>query len=209
MVDIVDLVIHFDKYLGLVINYFGPASYFVLFLIIFCETGLVFLPFLPGDSLLFVAGTFAGTGALDIWILFFTLTLAAILGDSVNYALGKFIGEKVFLKNGLLKKEHLDKAKRFYEKYGGKTIVLARFVPIVRTVAPFVAGMGEMKYAKFIGFNILGGVLWVGLFLFAGYFLGSIPIIKENLTLLVFIVIIVSFLPVIVELVKHKLEKKK
>ncbi|MFA6269472.1 MAG: DedA family protein [archaeon] len=207
MVDIIDLVIHLDKYLGVLIATFGPWSYLVLFLVIFCETGLVFLPFLPGDSLLFLAGTFASSGALNVLELFVILSFAAILGDSVNYAFGKFVGEKVFLKKGLLKKEYLDKAKEFYEKHGGKAIILARFIPIIRSIAPFVAGVGKMDYPRFLGFNAIGGILWVGIFVFSGYFFGSIPIIQENLTLFLFLVIVVSLSPVFFEVIKYKLKR--
>jgi membrane-associated protein len=204
MVDLLDFILHLDRYVSLLVSTFGLGSYVILFFIIFFETGIVFFPFLPGDSLLFLLGTFASQGSLDIIVLMVTLSLAGIIGDSVNYAMGKYMGEKVFLKKGLIKKEHLDKAKEFYKKYGGKTIVFARFVPIVRTIAPFVAGMGKMEYGRFLSFNVIGGVAWVCIFLLMGYFFGSISIVKENLTLFVFAVLVISLIPAVIEFLRNK-----
>jgi len=205
----IDLFIHLDKNLNAVIVQFGPLTYIFLFLIIFCETGLVVTPFLPGDSLLFVAGSLAAFGSLDITILFVTLALAAIVGDSVNYWIGSILGRKVFHeKSKLFKKEHLVKTENFYEKYGGKTIILARFMPIIRTFAPFVAGIGKMNYVWFISYNVMGGLVWVGLFLFGGYFFGNIPIVKNNFEISIFVIIFLSILPGIIEYLKHKRHKK-
>ena len=207
MIEIIDLILHVDTYLGTLITTFGPMVYAVLFGIIFCETGLVFLPFFPGDSLIFIAGAFAAKGLLDIILLFALLSIAAIAGDSVNYAIGKYFGEKVFIEKKLLKREHLDRTKAFFEKHGGKAIFLARFVPIIRTVAPFVAGVGQMHYPYFLKFNVIGGLVWVSLFLFSGYFLGSIPLIQDNMTLLILGIIIVSFIPIAVEYLREKHKK--
>ncbi|MFA6320358.1 MAG: DedA family protein [Candidatus Omnitrophota bacterium] len=207
---LLDLAIHFDKHLNAMIQSFGGWSYLVLFVIIFAETGLVVTPFLPGDSMIFAVGTFAAMGSLDVAWLFAVLVSAAIIGDSVNYAIGKFIGEKAFhMKNSkIFKKEYLDKTHKFYEKYGGKTIILARFVPIVRTFAPFVAGVGIMSYRKFFAYNIIGGILWVAVFLYGGYFFGNMPVIKNNFSIAIFAVIILSILPIGVEYWKHKRTKK-
>jgi len=173
------------------------------------ETGLVVTPFLPGDSLILAAGSFAALGVLNPWLLFILLSLAAILGDTANYWIGHYIGPKAFSGNiRFLKKEHLDKTHEFYEKYGGKTIILARFVPIVRTFAPFVAGVGTMTYGKFITYNVVGGVLWVGLFTSLGYFFGNLPFVKENFEIAILAIIFISLLPMIYEFVKAKLEKR-
>ncbi len=205
----IDFFLHLDKNLNAVITQFGPLTYIFLFLIIFCETGLVVMPFLPGDSLLFVAGSLAAFGSLDIKILFITLALAAIIGDSVNYWIGSMLGRKVFHeKSKFFKKEYLVKTEKFYGKYGGKTIILARFMPIIRTFAPFVAGIGKMNYGWFISYNIIGGIIWVGLFMFGGYFFGNIPIVKNNFEISIFIIIFLSILPGIIEYLKHKRHKK-
>jgi len=210
--EIIGLFLHLDKHLSAIIQQFGPWTYALLFLIIFAETGLVVTPFLPGDSLLFAVGTFAAVGSFNIWQLFVLLSLAAIIGDGVNYAIGNFLGPKVFQKENsrFLKKEYLDKTHRFYEKYGAATIVLARFVPIVRTFAPFVAGVGKMGYPHFAAYNILGGVLWVGLFVWGGYFFGNIPVIKNNFSLTIVVIIGISLLPILIEFWKHHrhLQKK-
>ncbi|MBS3101807.1 DedA family protein [Candidatus Woesearchaeota archaeon] len=192
----IDFILHLDKYLSLVIQNYGATTYALLFLIVFLETGLVITPFLPGDSLLFAAGTFAGIGVLNVLALFIVLAAAAILGDTINYSIGKFLGAKAFQKYPkIFKKEYLDKTHNFYEKYGAKTIVLARFVPIVRTFAPFVAGVGRMSYLRFLFYNIFGGILWVALFVFGGYYFGNMPIVKENFTIVILIIIILSFMP--------------
>jgi membrane-associated protein len=199
-------LIHFDQYLVTIIDLFGPFTYVILFGIIFAETGLVVTPFLPGDSLLFVIGTLAGSGLLDIWICYFTLLVAAILGDAVNYWVGYKLGPKVFAKEDSIffKKSHLDKTRDFYEKYGAKTIVLARLVPIVRTFAPFVAGMGQMNYRAFTFYNVVGALMWVTSILFAGYFFGAIPLVKANLEYAILGIVFVSLLPMIFEYLRQR-----
>ncbi|OIO13199.1 hypothetical protein COV53_05765 [Candidatus Gottesmanbacteria bacterium CG11_big_fil_rev_8_21_14_0_20_37_11] len=202
---LVDLFLHLDKHLNTIIGQFGIYTYILLFIVIFCETGLVVTPFLPGDSLLFAAGTFASIGSLHIWWLYGILLFAAILGDTVNYWIGHFVGPKVFhTKSRLLKKEYLDRTHKFYEKHGGKTIILARFIPIIRTFAPFVAGIGKMSYGHFISYNIVGGFLWVTLFTFGGYFFGNLPIIKNNFHYAILVIIFLSILPGLIEYIKHK-----
>src|SRR3989338_7867225 len=196
----IDFILHLDKYLSVIIQNYGTFTYIILFLIVFAETGLVVTPFLPGDSLLFTAGTFAAIGSLNVLWLFVALSIAAILGDSLNYSVGKFFGNKAFEKHPkIFKKEYIDKTQHFYEKYGAKTIVLARFVPIVRTFAPFVAGVGKMNYLKFAIYNVAGGIIWTALFVFGGYFFGNVPIVKNNFTIVILIIIILSFVPGIVE----------
>jgi membrane-associated protein len=209
--NIIEFIFHIDKHLSVVIQNFGAWSYLLLFAIIFAETGFVVTPFLPGDSLLFAAGTFAAVGAFKISWLFTTLVIAAIAGDSINYAIGKIIGDKIFKDNHsrFFKKEYLERTHRFYEKYGGKTIVLARFVPIIRTFAPFVAGVGRMNYFYFLIYNITGGLLWVGLFTLGGFYFGNIPFIKNNFSLVILVIIFLSILPAIFEFYKHKLAKSK
>jgi membrane-associated protein len=189
----IDLFIHLDKYLPAMVASYGNLIYAVLFTIIFCETGLVVTPFLPGDSLLFIAGTVAAVGGLNITALLILITSAAILGDNVNYFIGRFIGKKILEMNlPMIKKEHLDKTHEYFEKYGPLTIIVARFAPFVRTFTPFIAGMGEMEYKKFLPYDICGGILWVCTFTLAGYFLGTIPVIKENMSLVALIIIIIS-----------------
>jgi len=202
--------LHLDKSLQGVINHYGTLTYIILFAVIFAETGLVVTPFLPGDSLLFAAGALASGTGLNPLLIFVVLSIAAVLGDAVNYAVGRFIGKRAFSGEfKFLKKEYLDKTHAFYEKYGNKTIVLARFVPIVRTFAPFVAGVGEMKYHHFAMYNIFGGVLWVGSLTAAGYFFGGIPIVKKNFELVILAIIILSILPGIFEWWKaHSAAKK-
>ena len=200
----IDFILHLDKYLSVVIQSYGTLTYLFLFLIIFLETGLVVTPFLPGDSLLFAAGTFAALGSLDVFVLFFTLSIAAILGDTINYSIGKFLGSKAFEKYPrIFKKGYIDKTHKFYEKYGAKTIGLARFVPIVRTFAPFIAGIGKMRYLKFLTYNVVGGILWVGLFVFGGYYFGNIPIVKNNFSIVIIIIIIVSFMPMLIDMWRY------
>lgn len=204
-----DLILHFDQHLASIIQNLGNWSYLLLFLIIFCETGLVVTPFLPGDSLLFALGALAAKGLLNLFWLFVVLASAAIIGDSVNYALGNVFGEKILLKekHHFFKKEHLERTHKFYEKYGGKTIVLARFVPIVRTFAPFVAGIGKMSYFKFLIYNVSGAFLWVSVVLLGGYFFCNIPLIKNNFSFAILAVILLSLLPVAIEFLKHRKKK--
>jgi membrane-associated protein len=193
-------LLHFDEHLKTFVANYQYWTYLLLFVIIFCETGLVFTPFLPGDSLLFAAGALAAMGSLNIWLLLVILIAAAILGDTLNYWIGHWFGLTLF--DGrfkMLKKEHLDKTHRFYAKYGGKTIILARFVPIVRTFAPFVAGMGAMDYRHFISFNVIGGTIWVALFLFLGYFFGTLPFVQAHFELVVVAIIGISIVPAIYE----------
>lgn len=204
---LIDFIIHVDSYIGQIIQSYGALTYLVLFAVIFIETGLVIMPLLPGDSLIFVAGAFAAGGSLNIVILIATLAIAAILGDSVNYWIGKYAGEKAFRNNRFFKKEYLDKTNAFYHKHGGKTIIIARFIPIIRTFAPFVAGMGKMDYKRFISFNIIGGIVWVLLFSLAGYFFGAIPWVEKNLTLVIFGIIFISILPPIIEYIRNKIRK--
>lgn len=205
-----DLFLHLDRHMGEIIQYFGPWTYVLLFLIIFCETGLVVTPILPGDSLLFGLGAFAANpylkGPLDIHWLFPLLAVAAILGDTVNYSVGHFVGPKVFQEehNRFFKKEYLDRTHRFYERHGGKTIVIARFIPIIRTFAPFVAGIGEMNYSRFIVYNVAGGISWIGFFLFGGYFFGNLPMIKNNFTLVLIAIVILSVLPGVIEYLRQR-----
>ena len=205
--EIIDFFLHLDKHLAEVISNYGIWTYAILFLIIFLETGLVITPFLPGDSLLFAAGTFASLGALNVWVLFILLSFAAILGDTVNYWIGHYIGEKAFSRNiRFLKKEYLERTHDFYERHGGKTIILARFIPIIRTFAPFVAGIGEMSYGKFLTYNVVGGIVWVGIFVFGGYFFGNIPFVRDNFTVVILAIIVISVLPGIFEFGREKLK---
>src|SRR5687768_11149467 len=199
----VEYILHLDAHLGALVQEYGTWTYAILFLIIFCETGLVVTPFLPGDSLLFATGTLAAGADLNVYVLFLLLAVAAILGDAVNYWVGHKVGEKLF--DGripYLKQSYLDRTHAFYEKYGGKTIVIARFVPIVRTFAPFVAGAGSMSYAKFAMYNVTGAILWIGSMLFAGYLFGNVPIVKENFGLVVIAIILVSVMPAVWEFIK-------
>ncbi len=200
-----DILLHLDKQLALVIAEYGVLTYLILFIIIFGETGLVFLPFLPGDSLLFVAGTLAAVGSLNIAIIIPLLSISAILGDTVNYHIGKFSGKKMLHKYpNILKQEYIDKTNDFYNKHGGKTIVIARFIPIVRTFAPFVAGIGKMDYKQFLLYNIFGGIFWISFFILLGYFFGNIPFVKNNLTIFILIIIVLSAIPVVIEFLKHR-----
>jgi membrane-associated protein len=202
---LLDFVLHLDKHLSSLIQTYGVWTYLILFVIIFLETGLVVTPFLPGDSLLFAAGTFAAAKALNVLWLFILLSAAAVLGDTVNYWIGHFVGPKVFYqeKSRVFKKEYLERTHRFYEKYGAETIIIARFVPIIRTFAPFVAGIGRMSYWKFISYNVIGGIGWVALFVFGGYYFGNIPFIKRNFGLVIIAIIIISAIPAAVEFFRH------
>lgn len=207
----IDLILHLDEHLSSIIQNYGTWTYLILFAIIFMETGLVVTPFLPGDSLLFAAGTFASPAlgsALNIFLLWALLVAAAVIGDTVNYWIGHYIGPRAFSGEiRFLKKEYLDRTHEFYEKHGGKTIILARFVPIVRTFAPFVAGIGEMKYGHFLTYNVVGGIMWVSIFTFGGYFFGNLPFVKENFTFVVLAIIFISVLPAAFEIVRDKLNK--
>jgi membrane-associated protein len=201
----IDIVLHLDAHLLALTQQYGMWVYAILFLIIFCETGLVIAPFLPGDSLLFVAGALCGLGALRLEWLAPLLMLAAFSGDNTNYWIGRLIGMRLLNhSNRLIKREHLDKTHTFYEKHGGKTILFARFLPIVRTFAPFVAGIGLMRYRLFVLFSALGSLAWIGSLSVAGYFFGNIPVIKNNLTLMILGIVIVSFLPAIIEFIRHR-----
>jgi membrane-associated protein len=208
--ELIDFILHIDEHLQSLINSVGPMIYAVLFGIIFAETGFVVTPFLPGDSLLFAAGALAGGGLLDVRIIIPMLLAAAIIGDSVNYYIGQRLGKRAFSKDNarFFKPEYLAKTQAFYEKHGGKTIIIARFLPIVRTFAPFVAGVGHMDYRKFLTYNVIGAVLWVVGLTLAGYFFGSIPVVKENFEIAIFIIIGLSILPVIIEFIKHRLAGK-
>jgi membrane-associated protein len=199
----VDLFLHLDTHLSAVISQYGTWTYLILFLIVFCETGLVVTPFLPGDSLLFAAGTFAALGDLDVRLMIVLLIIAAIVGDTVNYWVGAAIGPRAFQGNiRFLKREHLERTHAFYEKHGGKTIILARFIPIIRTFAPFVAGVGAMSYGKFLTYNVVGAVVWVIVLVLAGFFFGNIPVVRENFSLVIMAIIAISVLPVVVEAVR-------
>lgn len=202
---VVDFVLHLDAHLSALIQQYGLWTYVILFVVIFCETGLVVMPFLPGDSLIFAAGTFAARGDLNVVGLFLGLSAAAVIGDTVNYWIGKIIGPKVFQKENsrVFKKAYLERTHKFYEKYGAETIIIARFVPIVRTFAPFVAGIGRMSYGKFLSYNVVGGVGWVALFTFGGYFFGNIPFVRRNFPLVIIAIIVISLVPAVVEILKH------
>lgn len=208
---LIDLVLHVDQHLDALITRFGLWFYLLMFLVVFCETGLVVTPFLPGDSLLFALGAFAARGSLNLALLLILLPIAAILGDMVNYWCGVWLGPKIFRgdKFRFLRKDHLDRTHAFYEKYGAKTIVLARFVPIVRTFAPFVAGMGRMSYGKFSLYNVLGALLWVGLFVPAGYFFADHPLVRKNFTLVMLAIIVISVLPAVFEILRERSKRNK
>ncbi len=208
--EIFDFILHVDEYLADAIVFFGGWVYLLLFVVIFAETGLVVTPFLPGDSLLFAVGTIAGGGLLNIWTSYFVLLLAAILGDTINYWIGHYVGPKVFKKEKSLffKKEYLEKTRGFYEKYGGKTIIIARFVPIVRTFAPFVAGVGRMNYRTFLFYNVLGGFTWVTSLVLAGFYLGGLPFVKANFEYAIFAIVGLSVLPMVFEYMNYRRELK-
>ncbi len=209
--NIIDLFLHLDKHLTEIISQYGTWTYLILFLVIFIETGVVVMPFLPGDSLLFAAGALAANpeNNLNVVLLMLLLFIAAFLGDTLNYTIGDYLGPKVFRRDyRFLKREYLLQTQAFYDKHGGKTIIFARFIPIIRTFAPFVAGVGTMKYSKFISYNIIGGFLWVVTFTMIGYFLGNLPIVKKNFTLVIFAIILISVMPPVYEFLKHKFAKK-
>lgn len=203
----IDVILHLDRHLGELIRQYGGWTYFILVAIVFCETGLVVTPFLPGDSLLFAAGALAATGVMNVWVLYVLLCIAAVVGDTVNYWIGSALGVRVFKDDAkILKTEYLRRTERFYQKYGGKTIIIARFIPIVRTYAPFVAGAARMDYGRFIAYNVAGGLLWITLFLWGGFFFGNIPFVKENFGVVVIAIILLSVLPAVVEVVKARRE---
>jgi membrane-associated protein len=203
---VIDWVLHLDTHLDVLIQGYGVWTYLILFLIVFCETGLVATPFLPGDSLLFAVGTFAARGSLDLGAALLLLSIAAVLGDTANYWIGHLVGPKVFHKEGVrfLNRKHLERTHEFYERHGGKTIIIARFVPIIRTFAPFVAGIGSMSYGRFIAYNVFGGVGWVAVLTLGGYFFGNIPIVKNNFSIVIMAIIVISILPGVIEFVRQR-----
>ena len=205
----IDVLVHLDRHLLDIAREYGPGVYAFLFLIVFCETGLVITPFLPGDSLLFVAGALAAGGVMNIHLLVLVLIIAAVLGDSLNFAIGRWIGPRVFRYDDswFFKKAYIERTHRYFERYGGRTIIIARFVPVVRTYAPFVAGVGQMEYGRFFMFNAVGGVIWVALIGYAGYLFGTVPVVQKNLTLVIFGIILLSISPAIVEVLRHKLRR--
>ena len=203
---VIDFILHIDRHLAELTAAYGPWIYGILFLIIFCETGLVVTPFLPGDSLLFVAGAIATQDAMNIHLMVILLIIAAILGDAVNYSIGRFFGVRLFANpdSKIFRRRHLEITQTFYARHGGKTIILARFVPIVRTFAPFVAGMGHMPYRRFAAYNVVGAIAWVTLFSYAGYFFGNLPMVQSNLHYLIVVIIFVSILPGVIEILRHR-----
>lgn len=205
----VDIFLHLDRHLDQVIVNYGTWTYLILFFIVFCETGLVVTPFLPGDSLLFAAGTLAGRGTMNVGVVLACFGLAALAGDNANYFIGRFLGPKLLRSehSKLLNRQHLDRTHAFFERYGGKTIIIARFVPIVRTFTPFVAGIGSMSYLRFLSYSIVGATLWVNVCVLAGYFFGRLPIVKHNFSIAVLGVVFISLIPAIVEVIRHKLQK--
>jgi membrane-associated protein len=207
LLQLIDFVLHVERHLDMLIQDFGPWIYALMFLVIFCETGLVVTPFLPGDSLLFALGAFAARpDGLNVGWLMLLLTVAAILGDSANYWIGSVLGPRIFRGENVrfLNKKHLEKTHEFYERYGGKTIILARFVPIVRTFAPFVAGMGRMTYRRFMAYNVIGGIVWIMLFLLLGYSFGNLPVVKRYFSLVILAIIILSVLPMVIEFYRER-----
>src|SRR6185295_8375200 len=206
---LIDVFVHLDRHLNDIILQYGAWTYLILFLIILCETGLVVTTILPGDSLLFAAGAFAALGSLNVFWLFVLLSIAAITGDTINYWVGHWVGPKIFNRENVrfLNKKHLERTHGFYEKYGGKTIIIARFIPIVRTFAPFVAGIGRMSYWQFIAYNVIGGIAWVAICVFAGYFFGNLEIVKKNFSLVIVAIVLISVLPMLIEYLRHRLNK--
>jgi membrane-associated protein len=209
MMNLIDIFLNIDVYLKSIVQEYSTLTYAILFLVIFIETGLVVMPFLPGDSLLFAVGALTAGGVLNVWLVFLTVLSAAILGDTANYHIGKFTGPKIFRrqKSVFFRRDYLLKAKKFYEKHGGKAIIIARFVPVIRTFAPFVAGIGTMRYRKFLAYNAIGGMLWCSLFVFGGYLFGNIPAVQKNFSIVVITIIIVSLLPMAKELTSHAVER--
>jgi membrane-associated protein len=201
-----DLVIHLDRHLSGIIQDYGAWTYLLLFLIVFCETGLVVTPILPGDSLLFAVGTFAAAGALDLTFVLLLLSVAAVAGDTVNYAIGYRVGPRIFHGQSVrfLNREYLDRTHQFYERHGAKTIVIARFVPIIRTFAPFIAGIGQMSYGRFIAYNVIGGVSWVCLLVLGGYAFGNLPVVRQNFTFVIFAIVGISLLPGVIEFLRQR-----
>jgi len=204
--EFVDYFLHLDQHLNVVIQTYGVWTYAIIFCIVFCETGLVVTPILPGDSLLFAAGTFAALGALDVMWLFLLLSLAAVAGDTVNYWVGFSVGPRIFEQQQVrfLRKEYLDRTHDFYERHGGKTIIIARFIPIIRTFAPFVAGVGSMTYLRFISYNVIGGMAWIAVFVFGGYYFGNITAVRENFTFVIAAIVVISVLPAAVEFARQR-----
>lgn len=209
MVQFLDIFFHLDEYLQLMVQQYSALTYAILFAVVFLETGIVATPFLPGDSLLFAAGALSASGAMEPEIIFLSLLIAAVLGDATNYQIGKFVGPQIFNKENsfLFHKEHLTRAQKFYEKYGGKTIVVARFIPIIRTFAPFVAGIGKMSYKRFFIYNVTGATLWCSFFVFGGYFFGNLPWVKKNFNIVVLAIITLSIIPLLKELIFHYFKK--
>jgi membrane-associated protein len=206
----IDIVLHVDRYLDIIIKTFGIWSYVILFIIVFCETGLVVTPFLPGDSLLFAAGALAGIGSFDVKLLMVIFPAAAIIGDNVNYWIGRFIGPKIFHKENvpLLNKKYLDRTHEFYERHGGKTVIIGRFIPIIRTFMPFVTGLGRMTYPRFLAFDIFGGILWPSLFVLSGFYFGNLPVVKKYFSLVVVVIILISVTPIMYHIIRMKLNKE-
>jgi len=211
MMSLIDIFLHLDKHLSLYMNEYGIFIYLILFVIIFCETGFVVTPFLPGDSLVFATGALAVAGSLKVAPVFLIFSIAAIAGDTVNYSIGHFLKDKVLAQENIrfIKREYIERTDAFFEKHGGKTIIIARFIPIIRTFAPFVAGVGTMPYRRFILFNVVGGICWVTIALFSGYFFGNIPFVKNNFSMVILGIVVVSLIPVVTALVKNKVAAKR
>lgn len=207
---LIDFILHLEHHLTAIIHDYGVWTYLIIFLIIFCETGLVVTPFLPGDSLLFALGAFAAKGALDPVLLVVLLSIAAISGNMVNYAVGRWLSPQILKhqKIKFIKQEYIERTEKFYEKYGGKTIIITRFIPIIRTFAPFMAGVGNMKYSRFTFYNLAGGLLWINLFIWAGYFFGNLPFVQKHFEHVIFAIIIISFIPAVYEMIQAKNESK-
>lgn len=207
--ELIDFILHVDQHLIEFVKNYGVWVYAILFLIVFVETGLVVMPLLPGDSLLFAAGAIAATGAMDPVLLCILLFIAAVLGDTVNYHIGKYIGPRVFqIKSRFINQEHLRVTQSFFEKHGGKTIIFARFIPIIRTFAPFIAGVGQMHYRRFLSFNVIGAFAWVVSFIYLGYYFGNLPVVKDNFTYVIFAIIFISILPALIGFIRHRMLHK-